>query len=156
MATNEKSRVAFTSVLAAIFLTGFKLVVGLATNSLGILSEAGHSRLDLVAALMTLFAVKISAKPADETHHYGHGKVEGFSAFLEVFLLLATCGYIIYEAIERIVGKSAHVEVNIYSFRVMGISIIVDISRSKALYRMAKKYKSQALEADALHLSSEI
>ncbi len=156
MATDEKSRVAFTSVLAAIFLTGVKLVVGLATNSLGILSEAGHSGLDLVAALMTLFAVKISAKPADETHHYGHGKVEGFSAFLEVILLLVTCGYIIYEAIERIAGKSAHVEVNIYSFTVMGISIIVDISRSTALYRMAKKYKSQALEADALHFSSDI
>src|SRR4030043_126717 len=127
MATDEKSRVAFPSVLAAIFLTGFKLIVGLTTNSLGIVSEAGHSGLDLVAALMTLFAVKISAKPADETHHYGHGKVEGFSAFLEVILLLATCGFIIYEAIERIAGKSAHVEVNIYSFAVMGISVIVDI-----------------------------
>jgi len=156
MATDEKSRVAFTSVLAAIFLTGVKLVVGLATNSLGILSEAGHSGLDLVAALMTLFAVKISAKPADETHHYGHGKVEGISAFLEVFLLLVTCGYIIFEAIERITSKSTHVEVNIYSFAVMGISIIVDISRSTALYRIAKKYKSQALEADALHFSSDI
>ncbi|MFB3887662.1 MAG: cation-efflux pump [Thermodesulfobacteriota bacterium] len=156
MTTTEKSRVAFISVVAAIFLTAFKLVVGLATNSLGIVSEAAHSGLDLVAALMTLFAVKISAKPADETHHYGHGKVEGFSAFLEVILLLATCGYIIYEAIERIAGKSAHVEVNIYSFAVMGISIIVDISRSKALYRVARKYKSQALEADALHFSSDI
>jgi cation diffusion facilitator family transporter len=156
MATNEKSRIAFTSVLAATFLTGFKLIVGLATNSLGILSEAAHSGLDLVAALMTLFAVKISSKPADETHHYGHGKVEGFSAFLEVILLLATCGYIIYEAIERIAGKSTHVEVNIYSFAVMGVSIIVDISRSTALYRIAKKYKSQALEADALHFSSDI
>ena len=156
MATNEKSRVALTSVLAAIFLTGFKLVVGLATNSLGILSEAAHSGLDLVAAAMTLFAVKISDKPADETHHYGHGKVEGISAFLEVLLLLVTCGYIIFEAIERITSKSTHVEVNIYSFMVMGISIIVDISRSKALYRMAKKYKSQALEADALHFSSDI
>lgn len=156
MTIDEKSRVAFISVLAAIFLTGFKLIVGLATNSLGILSEAGHSGLDLVAAAMTLFAVKISAKPADETHHYGHGKVEGISAFLEVLLLVVTCGYIIFEAIERITSKSAHVEVNIYSFAVMGISIIVDISRSKALYRMAKKYKSQALEADALHFSSDI
>jgi cation diffusion facilitator family transporter len=128
----------------------------LATNSLGILSEAAHSGLDLVAALMTLYAVKISDRPADDTHHYGHAKIEGFSAFLEVLLLLLTCGYIIYEAMERIAGKSAHVEVNIYSFGVMAISIIVDISRSRALYRVARKHKSQALEADALHFSSDI
>ena len=153
---NEKRSVALLSVLAAVFLTGMKLTVGLLTNSLGILSEAAHSGLDLVAALMTLFAVKISDKPADETHHYGHGKVEGFSAFFEVILLMITCGYIIYEAVERIIGKSAHVEVNIYSFAVMAISIVVDISRSTSLYRVAKKYKSQALEADALHFSSDI
>jgi len=153
---NEKRRIAFTSVLAAVFLTGLKLVVGLATNSLGILSEAAHSGLDLAAALVTLFAVNISDKPADETHQYGHGKFEGFSAFWEVLLLLATCGYIIYEAVERLTGKSEHVEVNIYSFAVMGISIIVDITRSTALYRVARKHKSQALEADALHFSSDI
>jgi cation diffusion facilitator family transporter len=156
MNKDEKRRVALSSVLAAVFLTGLKLVIGLATNSLGILSEAAHSGLDLPAALMTFFAVKISGRPADETHHYGHGKVEGISAFLEVLLLLATCGYIISEAIERIAGKSAHVEVNIYSFAVMGVSIVVDISRSTALYRVAKKHKSQALEADALHFSSDI
>jgi cation diffusion facilitator family transporter len=156
MSMNEKRSVALLSVLAAVFLTGMKLTVGLLTNSLGILSEAAHSGLDLVAALMTLFAVKISDKPADETHHYGHGKVEGFSAFFEVILLMVTCGYIIYEAVERIIGKSAHVEVNVYSFAVMAISIVVDISRSTSLYRVAKKYKSQALEADALHFSSDI
>ena len=156
MGTNDKRSVAFLSVLAAVFLTGMKLAVGLLTNSLGILSEAAHSGLDLVAALMTLFAVKISDKPADESHHYGHGKVEGFSAFFEVILLMVTCGYIIYEAVERIIGKSAHVEVNIYSFAVMAISIVVDISRSRSLSRVAKKYKSQALEADALHFSSDI
>jgi len=156
MSTDEKRSVAFLSVLAAVFLTGLKLTVGLLTNSLGILSEAAHSGLDLVAALMTLFAVKISDIPADDTHHYGHGKVEGFSAFFEVFLLLVTCGYIIFEALERMIGKSPHVEVNIYSFAVMGISIVVDISRSTSLYRVAKKYKSQALEADALHFSSDI
>ena len=156
MVKNEKHSVALISVFAALFLTGLKLIVGLVTNSLGILSEAAHSGLDLGAALMTLFAVRISDKPADETHHYGHGKVEGFSAFLEVLLLLATCGYIIFEASERIIGKTVHVEVNIYSFAVMGISIIVDVSRSTALSRVARKYKSQALEADALHFSSDI
>jgi len=109
MVKNEKHSVALISVFAALFLTGLKLIVGLVTNSLGILSEAAHSGLDLGAALMTLFAVRISDKPADETHHYGHGKVEGFSAFLEVLLLLATCGYIIFEASERIIGKTVHV-----------------------------------------------
>ena len=156
MENNEKSRIALASVLAAVLLTGLKLVVGLFTNSLGILSEAAHSGLDLVAALMTLFAVKISDRPPDDTHHYGHGKVEGFSALIEVVLLLVTCGYIIYEAAERIAGKAAHVEVNIYSLGVMAISIIVDISRSTALYRVARKHRSQALEADALHFSSDI
>jgi cation diffusion facilitator family transporter len=156
MSMNEKQRVALVSVAGAVFLTALKLGVGLATNSLGILSEAAHSGLDLMAAAMTFFAVKISAKPADETHHYGHGKVEGFSAFLEVLLLLITCGYIIYEAVQRLLGKSAHVEVNIYSFAVMGISVLVDIIVSTSLYRVAKKHKSQALEADALHYSSDI
>jgi cation diffusion facilitator family transporter len=156
MWNSEKQRVAFVSVLGAVFLTALKLVVGLLTNSLGILSEAAHSGLDLVAAMITFIAVKISAKPADETHHYGHGKVEGFSAFVEVILLLITCGYILFEAIQRLTGKSAHVEVNVYSFAVMGISVVVDIIISTLLYRAARKHKSQALEADALHYSSDI
>lgn len=152
-----KRRAALSSVIAAVLLTAMKLIVGLATNSLGILSEAAHSALDLGAALMTFFAVNISDKPADDTHHYGHGKIEGISAFLEVLLLLITCGFIIKEACGRILGTVHHpVEVNIYSFAVMGISIIVDLSRSTVLYRVAKKHKSQALEADALHFSSDI
>ena len=151
-----KFQVALSSVLAAVFLTGLKLAVGLATGSLGILSEAAHSGLDLGAALMTLFAVRISDRPADESHHYGHGKIEGLSAFLEVLLLLATCGYIVYEAVHRILVRHAKIEVNIYSFAVMAISIGIDISRSTALYRVARREKSQALEADALHFSSDI
>jgi len=153
---NQKLRVALSSVIAAIFLTGLKVVVGLATNSLGILSEAAHSALDLGAALMTLFAVNISDTPPDDSHHYGHGKIEGLSAFIEVMLLLGTCGYIIYEAVHRIIVKHAPIDVNIYAFAVMGISIIVDFSRSRALSRVAKKTNSQALEADALHFASDI
>ncbi|MCJ7640840.1 MAG: cation diffusion facilitator family transporter [Desulfobacterales bacterium] len=152
----EKYRVALISVFAAVFLTGFKLYVGLATNSLGILAEAAHSGLDLMAALMTLFAVTFSDRPADAAHHYGHGKIEGISAFIEVLLLLVTCGWIIFEAVERFLGVSNLVDVNFWSFAVMGISIIVDASRSTALYRVARKYKSQALEADALHFASDI
>jgi cation diffusion facilitator family transporter len=83
----EKSMGALSSVGAALGLTGMKLVVGLVTGSLGILAEAAHSGLDLVAALMTLFAVRVASRPADATHHYGHGKVENLSAFLEAGLL---------------------------------------------------------------------
>ncbi|MDI6740833.1 MAG: cation diffusion facilitator family transporter [Candidatus Edwardsbacteria bacterium] len=153
---SEKIKVAASSVVAAVFLTGMKLAVGLLTGSLGILSEAAHSALDLGAAVMTLVAVKISDRPADDTHNYGHGKIEGLSAFLEVLLLLATCGWIIYEALHRIVARHADIEANVWSFAVMAVSIIIDVSRSSALYRVAQKEKSQALEADALHFSSDI
>ena len=88
---DEKKRVALVSVFAAIFITAIKLVVGLKTNSLGILSEAAHSGLDLIAAILTYVAVRIADKPPDEKHHYGHGKIENVSAFLETLLLFVTC-----------------------------------------------------------------
>jgi cation diffusion facilitator family transporter len=153
---NEKKRVALISVFAAIFITAMKLVVGLQTNSLGILSEAAHSGLDLIAALITYFAVRISDKPPDEKHHYGHGKVENVSAFLETLLLFVTCAWIIWEGMQRLIFRAPHVESSIWGFVVIAIAIVVDISRSRALSRVAKKYHSQALEADALHFSSDI
>ncbi|MEZ5105578.1 MAG: cation diffusion facilitator family transporter [Draconibacterium sp.] len=152
----EKKRVAFISVLAAIFLTGFKLTVGILTGSLGILSEALHSGLDLVAAIITYFSVRISDKPADDDHHYGHGKIENFSAFIETILLLITCTWIIYEAISRLLSGETHIEVTVWSYIVVISSIIIDITRSRALYKVAKKHNSQALEADALHFSTDI
>ncbi len=152
----EKIYVALSSVVAAVFLTGFKLIVGLATNSLGILSEAAHSGLDLLAAIITLVAVTIADRPADQDHQYGHGKVENISAFLETILLIVTCGWIIEEAITRLLAQSAHVEATIWSFAVMGVSIVIDFGRSRALSRIARKHHSQALEADALHFSSDI
>ena len=100
---NEKKRVAGISVFAAVFLTGFKLIVGLITGSLGLLSEALHSGLDLVAAIITYFSVSVSDKPPDRKHNFGHGKIENFSAFIETILLLITCTWIIYEAIHRLV-----------------------------------------------------
>lgn len=154
--TNEKKNIALTSVFAAIFLTGFKLVVGIATGSLGILSEALHSALDLVAAVVTLFAVRLSDKPADTDHNFGHGKIENFSALIETILLLITCVWIIYEAIRRFITHDVHIEITYWSFAVVIISIIIDYSRSRALYRIAKKYDSQALEADALHFKTDI
>lgn len=152
----EKKKVAFISVIAAVFLTGFKLLIGLLTGSLGILSEALHSGLDLVAAVITYFSVKISDKPADEEHNYGHGKIENLSALIETFLLLITCVWIIYEAVDRIVNKNTHIEVTIWSYIVVISSIIIDINRSHMLSKAAKKHNSQALEADALHFSTDI
>ena len=156
MQNREKIVVALSSVFAAVFLTGFKFFIGLQTNSLGILSEAAHSGLDLLAALITLLAVTVSDKPADQEHLYGHGKVENISAFIETILLFVTCGWIILEGIRRMSGASPHVEATVWSFVVMGVSIVVDLSRSRILYRTAKKHHSQALEADALHFSSDI
>jgi cation diffusion facilitator family transporter len=155
-AQKEKRKVALLSVLAAVGLTTFKLIVGLLTNSLGILAEAAHSGLDLVAAAMTYFAVRVSDRPADDSHHFGHGKVENLSALFETLLLLATSAWIIYEAVNRLFFHPAKVEASIWSFVVMGTSIFIDINRSKMLYKAAKKYNSQALEADALHFSTDI
>jgi len=154
--SKEKNRVALISVLAAIFLTGFKLIVGILTGSLGILSEALHSALDLVAAVITYFSVRVSDKPADKQHNYGHGKVENLSALIETLLLLVTCVWIIYEALNRIISGNTHIEVSIWSYIVVVSSIVIDINRSRMLYKAAKKHNSQALEADALHFSTDI
>ncbi len=152
----EKKGIALSSVFAAVFLTAFKLGIGLWTNSIGILSEAAHSGLDLMAAVITLFAVTYADRPADDEHQYGHGKLENISAFVETLLLVMTCGWIIWESVSRLIERSSHVEANVWSFVVMGTSIVIDVTRSRALYRVARKHHSQALEADALHFSSDI
>jgi cation diffusion facilitator family transporter len=156
LSRREKRAAAGNSVLAALALTGMKLVVGLLSGSLGLLAEAAHSGLDLVAAIITLVAVSVSDRPADEAHPYGHGKVENFSALIETLLLFITCAWIIYEAIQRIFFRAVEVDPSLWAFLVVIISIGVDISRSKMLYRAAKKHQSQALEADALHFSTDV
>ena len=153
---HEKKRAAGSSVLAALGLTGMKLVVGLLSGSLGILAEAAHSGLDLVAALVTLIAVSVSDRPADEAHPYGHGKVENISALIETLLLFLTCAWIIYEAVRRIFFREVHVEAGLWAFLVVIVSIAIDVSRSRMLSRAAKKHRSQALEADALHFSTDV
>jgi cation diffusion facilitator family transporter len=155
-AQQEKKRVALISVLAAVLITGGKLIIGLLTGSIGILSEALHSGLDFVAAAITYFAVKIADKPADKEHQYGHGKFENLSAFAETLLLFVTCIWIVYEASHRLITGKIHIEISIWSYIVIISSIIIDFSRSRALSRAAKKYNSQALEADALHFSTDI
>ncbi len=155
-AAKEKNAAALSSVVAAVGLTTFKIVVGLMTNSLGILAEAAHSGLDLVAALVTLIAVRVSGRPADREHLYGHGKIENLSALFETLLLLVTCAWIIYESIQRLFFKPEKVEASFWAFLVMLTSIAIDYSRSRILCRAARKHNSQALEADALHFSTDI
>ena len=152
----EKRAVAGNSVLAAVVITGLKIVVGFTTGSLGILSEAAHSGLDLIASLITFFSVGVSDKPADADHQYGHGKIENFSAFVETGLLLLTCAWIIYEAVLRLFYRRVEIEPSIAAFAVMLFSMCVDWWRSRVLGRIANKYDSQALEADALHFSTDI
>jgi cation diffusion facilitator family transporter len=152
----EKAAAALNSVGAALALTLMKAVVGILTGSLGIIAEAAHSALDLAAAVMTYVAVKISGRPPDREHPYGHGKVENLSALGETILLLVTCGWIVYEATRRLVFDRVDVEVTSWSFIVMTTSIVVDVSRSRMLRRVAAKHNSQALEADALHFSTDI
>ena len=156
-ADREKRAVALSSLAAALLLVVFKVVVGFWTNSLGVLSEAAHSALDLVAAGITLWAVSISGRPADREHTYGHGKFENLSALFETLLLLATCAWIVYEAVSRLVfAEEVHVDANIWAFLVIIVSIVIDYSRSRALMKAARKHGSQALEADALHFSTDI
>jgi len=153
---SEKMRVALTSVVAAVFLTSIKVLVGWSTGSLGILSEAMHSALDLGAALMTYVAVRFSDKPPDDDHAYGHGKIENISAFMQTGILVLTCFFIIKAAVTRLVVGETQIEITVWSFGVLIFSIMVDYTRSRALLRVAKKYRSQALEADALHFSTDI
>src|SRR5215470_1586946 len=152
----EKRAAAGNSVWAAVLITGLKIVVGITTGSLGILSEAAHSGLDLIASIMTFFSVGVSDKPADADHQFGHGKVENFSAFVETGLLLLTCAWIIYEAVHRIFFHRIEIEHLLAALAGMLFSMMVDWWRSQALGRIATKYDSQALEADALHFSTDI
>lgn len=152
----KKKRIALYSVLVGITLTSAKLVAGILSGSLGILSEALHSFLDLGAALITFFSVRYSTRPPDASHQYGHGKAENLSALAQALLLLGTCAWIVYEAVRRLSGKEFHVEASFLAFAVMIFALALDIAISRILYRGAKKYSSQALEADALHYSSDI
>src|ERR1700682_2083384 len=122
----EKRAVAGHSVLAALAITTLKIVVGITTGSLGILSEALHSVLYLIAAIITLMSVRVSDKPADADHQYGHGKVENFSAFIETGLLLVTCVWIVWEAVKRLLFHEVHIQPAATAFMVMFLSMILD------------------------------
>jgi cation diffusion facilitator family transporter len=154
---NDKERVALGSIAASAGLTAAKAVVGLLTGSLAILSEAAHSLIDLAATVLTYFAVRISGKPADAEHQYGHGKVESVTALAETALLFLLTGVVIWEAVQRLVSAQMQaVEATVAAFAVIVGSIVIDFFRARTLRRVAKETSSEALEADALHFGSDM
>lgn len=153
---SQKRSVALSSLAAAGMLTSLKIGVGIVTGSLGILSEAAHSALDFVAAAITYFSVRVADTPADRSHPFGHGKIENLSAFVQTALLALTSIWIVLEAIRRLFFHDVHVEPSAWAFGVLVISATVDALRSRALARAARKYQSPALEADALHFSTDV
>jgi len=152
----EKKRAALLSVASALVLVSLKTFLVVRTDSLGVLSEALHSGLDLVAAIITFLSVRVSDAPADERHPYGHGKFENFSAFVETGLLLLTALYIIYEAFVRLFFRTVHIAPSITAIVILLFALAIDVTRARALSRVAKKFSSQALEADALHFSTDV
>src|SRR5580698_7887127 len=154
---NAKRSAALFSVLAAFGVTLLKLLTGLLTGSLGMLSEAVHSGIDLIAAGITLFSVHVSDRPADADHTYGHGKIESLSAAIESVLMLGSCVWILTEAIHRIAHREhLALKFSIWPFLALFLSITVDYTRSRKLHRIATETRSEALEADAIHFGTDI
>jgi cation diffusion facilitator family transporter len=152
-----KSSAALFSVVAAALITLLKLVTGLLTGSLGMLSEAAHSGIDLIASAITLYSVRAADRPADEDHNYGHGKIESLSAFVETGLMLASSFWIIYEALHRILFHNhLSLPLSVWPFLVLMISVGVDFARSRSLRRIAAETRSEALAADAAHFGTDI
>src|SRR6266576_3704543 len=152
----EKKRAALLSVGSALLLVSLKTFLVVRTGSLGVLSEALHSGLDLLAAIITFLSVRMSDQPADERHPYGHGKFENFSAFVETGLLALTALYIVYEAFHRLFFRNVHIQPSITAILVLVVALSIDLTRARALGRVARKYSSDALEADALHFSTDV
>lgn len=155
-ATAEKRHVAAQSMLAAAIMTLLKLAAGLLSGSLGVLSDAAHSGLDLAGAALTFFSVQVSDKPADEDHTYGHGKIENFSALSEACLMAVSCAWIIYEALDRIAHHEVTVHHSVWPVLVLLTSIAVDFWRSRQLRAVAERTGSPALATDAFHFASDI
>src|SRR5688572_30608581 len=153
---SPQRRIALVSVGAAVVLIGVKLVTGLATGSLGFLSEAAHSGTDLVAALLPLFAVGVAIRPADVGHQYGHGKAEHLSALAEASILVAASLAIMYAAIRRLVDGAAEVEATWWAFLVILLVIVIDAVRTTVSIRASRRYQSAAFGASALHFGSDL
>lgn len=155
MKGNLKTNTARLSVMSNAFLIVMKLTVGILTNSVSILSEAIHSSLDLVAALIAWFSVHVSGNPADERHPYGHGKVENVSGVIEALLIFVASGWIIFEAVKKLLHPEEATVLGL-GVLVMAISGIVNTIVSRRLYKVARQTNSVALEADALHLKTDV
>jgi cation diffusion facilitator family transporter len=149
-------KAALWSVFAAIALIALKLGTGLATHSLGLVSEAAHSGTDLIAALLTFFAVGVAVRPADQLHQYGHGKAEHLAALAEGAILMVASGFIVWRAIDRLVNGGPDVRATWYAFLVIGLVICIDVSRTIASWRAARRYSSPALASNALHFGSDL
>lgn len=153
---SEKQTIALVSIGASAVLAVTKLVAAVLTGSLAILSEAVHSILDLGATIITYFAVRYSDQPPDEEHHYGHAKIESVAALIETGLLFLTTAWVSYEAIHRLIFKDAPVDVTWWAIAIIAGSILIDYNRARSLKTAAEKHGSEALEADALHFSSDM
>jgi cation diffusion facilitator family transporter len=153
---SPQRRIALVSVAAAVVLIALKLVTGLATGSLGLLSEAAHSGTDLVAALLTLFAVGVAVRPADRSHPYGHGKAEHLAALAEASILVLISLLIAGAAIRRLVDGTADVDATWYALVVICIVIVIDASRAAVLHRSSREYASPAFAASALHFAGDL
>jgi cation diffusion facilitator family transporter len=152
-----KRSAALFSIFAAAGVTLLKFVTGLLTGSLGMLSESAPSGIDLIASAITLFSVEVSDRPADDGHNYGHGKIESLSAFVETFIMLASCVWLVGEAIHRIASRNhLALKPSALPFAVLLISIGVDFTRSRTLGRIAREHRSEALAADSAHFATDM
>ncbi len=152
----EKRAAALASASAALLMTLLKLITGLASGSLGMLSDAAHSALDLIGAALTYLSVRVSDRPADEDHPYGHAKVENLSAFVETFLMIGSSLWISFEAIHRILSHDVAIRYSFWPLAVLALSMAVDYWRARQLSAVAQRTQSDALQADAVHFASDI
>ncbi len=153
---HRKEKTALMSLFSCLLLTLLKLFAGLYTNSLALLSEALHSGLDLVSSGMTWLAVRFAKRPADQDHLYGHARMENISALLESLLLFGVCYYVVSEGLHRLLNNEDMAEPTLWALGIVVVSILVDLNRVRALRKVAKESKSQALEADAMHFSTDV
>ena len=155
-APKARRSAAVLSVLAATAVTTLKLVTGVLTGSLGMLSESAHSGIDLIASCITLFSVQLADRPADADHNYGHGKVESLSAFVETVIMVVSCLWIVSEAVHRVLDRHLSLRPSPWPFVVLAVSMAVDYSRSRALARTAREHGSEALAADSVHFATDM
>src|SRR3954466_12261801 len=153
---NVKSRVAAISVFASAGMAAAKFVVGIAIGSLALISEALHSSIDVVATIITWMVVRVSDLPADDEHHYGHGKLESVSALGVIALLYVLAGGILVESWSRLRQGVPPPTISVIPLAVLLIDIAVNFWRARALHRAARDTRSQALAADALHFASDV